>query len=189
MNHLERVNLLIVSPVREPASPPLFPLVLRQKTLRKAIKRTSSKWCGFHLHVCVVWVRLCLLLPKKIPSRPSSSVSGTDFTAHRRLRIAKNHKKKKHTIWYFSGNLISGSAWCQACVWRDLGKGVLRNESVHLCLCVQMGEVVIILVCAVGSAGALLWHATRLHSICSNQNKNTPGVDEAGQAQPGHKTS
>lgn len=31
-----------------------------------------------------------------------------------------------------TGTADSGRAWCRACVWkRDLGEGVLRNESVH----------------------------------------------------------
>lgn len=62
------------------------------------------------------------------------------------------------------------------------GRGIWERECsgirarIYACLCAWMGEAVIILVCTAGSTGAVLWHATRLHSICSNQNKNTRGT-------------
>lgn len=76
----------------------------------------------------------------------------------------------------WSGTVDSSSVWYQDCVWRrDLGMGVLWNQ----CILVWKGDAVIILVCSEGRTVVELWHATLLHSLCSNENWNTPGVHEA----------
>lgn len=195
MNHPGRVKLLIVSPCQRACILSSVSSSFQAKTLRKAIKRASSKWCGFHLHVCSVGATVSTSAKKNPFLSIFLCVWNWFFTANRGLRIPKNHKKKEHTIWYFSGNLIPGQqTLAEPGVEPVFGRGIWEREfsGMGACIskaCVRMGEVVIILVCAVGSAGALLWHATRLHSICSNQNRNTPGAGEAGQAQPGHKPS
>ena len=131
MNHLELADLLIVGLVASrPVSPPLFPLVLGKKILTKrATKRTSLKWCGFHLSS----VGVSLFMPKKsLPVHLALCASGSDFTVTRSdSRIQGIMKKKeKHTIWYFSGNLIldgrlqQGLVSGPVCWKRDLGKGV-----------------------------------------------------------------
>lgn len=136
----------------------------------------------------------CLFLPKqKFPA--ISLVSGSNNPATRRLRIPQNCiKEKKRSIWYFSGNLICHGR-LQQCVVSSLcledwfgkreGSGII--VCIYVCAYVWMGEAVIILVCTVESAEVQLWHATLLHSICSNPNKSSPGAHKAIQALLDHK--
>lgn len=58
-------------------------------------------------------------------------------------------------------------------IWERVCSGI--GVCICACVCVWKGEAVIILVCTADRAGALLWHATRLQSICSNQNKTHQG--------------
>lgn len=112
--------------------------------------------------------------------------SGSDCHASRRVKVPKNHGKKglnniPYCIFFFSflriwsGTADSSSVWCRDCVWR------FGNALEPVCVLVWKGEAVIILVCTEGRAVVELWHATLLHSLCSNENWNTPQVHEASQ--------
>lgn len=150
-------------------------------------------WFSF---ACVhAWVSLFLPTKKKkkILSRLSPSLSGTYFTATCTLGIPKNHLKGNGQetsyeiflgIWSQTADVVSG-------LW--LGRGIWVRECSGIrvcicgCVCIWKGEAVIILVCTAAKAEAPLWHATWLHSICSNPNKNPPGVHGSSQTQRGHK--
>lgn len=95
-------------------SPSLFPLLLGN-TMKQTIKKTSLKRCGFHLHVCSVGARACRpifakkkgkkVFPVHLPLCLELIVP--PLAAWEFLRIIKKKRKeKKHSIWYFSGNLI-----------------------------------------------------------------------------------
>lgn len=113
-----------------------------------------------------------------------------------RIILKKKRKETYHVIFFWESDPGRQTPAVRG-IRPVFGRGIWERECsgnqecvfLRVCVCVRMGEAVIILVCAVGRAGALLWHATLLHSICNNQNKNTPGVHEASQAQPGHKPS
>lgn len=157
--------------------------------MRRAIKRASLKRCGFHLRVCSMGVSVLANIKNPFPSIPFSVWNL--FYSHLHTKNSKESLKRKRTrniIWIFSGNLIadvvSGLCW-------EEGFGKRECSGIRVCICVCVciwkGEAVIILVCTAGKAGAPLWHATWLHSICSNPNKNQPGVRRTGQTQQGHK--
>ena len=130
MNHLELADLLIVGLVASrPVSPPLFPLVLGKKILTKrATKRTSLKWCGFHLSS----VGVSLFMPKKsLPVHLALCASGSDFTVTRSdSRIQGIVKKRRNIpfdiflgIWSWTAD--SSRAWCPGlCVGRGIWERV-----------------------------------------------------------------
>lgn len=87
---------------------------------------------------------MLLFLPQlTVPSRPSPSLSGRDFAVTTNFKESLN-KTKSNIPWHFflgiwSWTADSSSVRCQACVWkRDLWKGVLRNQSVYLCMCAHL---------------------------------------------------
>lgn len=152
MNHLKWIDLLVVSLVSESAFSILllFPLVLGN-TMKQTIKKTSLKWCGFHLHVCSVGAHACMPIFAKTKgknslSRSSPSVSGTDCPATRSLRIPENHKKETkrketfHMIFFWESD--AGRQTPAACGVKPVFGGEIWGKrecsGIRVCSCVSV---------------------------------------------------
>lgn len=109
--------------------------------MRRAIKRASLKRCGFHLRVCSMGVSVLANIKNPFPSIPFSVWNL--FYSHLHTKNSKESLKRKRTrniIWIFSGNLIAdGRRGVRPVLGRGIWeKGVLRNQSVYLRVCVHL---------------------------------------------------
>lgn len=152
------------------------------------IEKPSMTLFGFHLCLCIVGVSIYLFFCKNQSFPPL--VSWTEFTSTTISSLPRIlHKKERKHKDCVEDRRTPGGAQCQACVWRrNLDK---EGCGFRVCICARVrlskGEASIILFFTAGRAGALLWHATRLHFISSNHNRTPPGLHESSQAQPGRK--